>query len=506
MAPTRPTVEALTLKVEDVLVRLRDGSIRIPAFQRPLRWKGEDNLLFFDSLLGGYPVGSLLMWTRAEEPARVRLGPFETDAASNPRAWRVVDGQQRLTALAGGLLPVEHRPVDFDFGVDLLTEKVQRRPKKGSPTFVPLAVLGDLDALVPFLHANPAVDVHQTAALSKRLREYPLSIIVLDADDQSFVEDVFKRLNRSGKQLTRAEVFRASHGRKAAGKALARALEVGAEFHFGKLDESNLLRALKALEGQDPISDLKEPAAPDEDALVRGTREAVVLLKQTGIPTAELLPFSLPFGVLVAFFARHPAVSPRTRQLLDYWFWRATLSFKMQGDFSTIRALYQRAVIADEHEAAQKLLESVPVYAGHFDEDQTPTLKSAIGKLLALVLIAAGPRHLETGQLLPIASLLESHRPAELFQPLFPGVTQVGLLNSVFHPRLSPARLKKALTGARKELLDSHLLPFPFVEDFEWGGSRATLLREAFEAFAERKNGVSQSTRPALSALGDAES
>ncbi len=507
MASARPSVEAVTLKVEDVLARLREGSIRIPSFQRPLNWKAKDNLLFFDSLLGGYPVGSLLMWMRAEEPARVQLGPFVTEAGSNPRAWRVVDGQQRLTALAGALLPLPgSRPSDFDFGVDLATEKVMRRPKKPLASFVPLEILGNVDALVPFLHANPAVDVHKASTVSKRLREYPLSIIVLDADDQAFAEDVFTRLNRAGKPLTQVEVFRASHGRRVAGKALAGALAVGPEFRFGPLDESNLLRAMKALAGQDPISDLKETQAGDEDALIRGTREAVVLVKKSGVPTADLLPFSLPLGVLVAFFARHANVAARTRQLLEYWFWRATLSFRMKGDFSSIRNLYKRAVIMDEHESSQMLLEAVPAYAGNLETQPDPTLKSAVGQILALVMIEAGPRDLETGQLLNTSALLEAHRPSELFQPVGGGVTHAGLINSIFHPRLSAKRWRSALESAPQEVLRSHFLRPPLDGSIEWINERGGLLRLAFDSFAERKTGIGQSTRPALASLGEPES
>ena len=95
--------------------------------------------------------------------------------------------------------------------------------------------------------------------------------------------------------------------------------------------------------------------------------------------------------MLVAFFARHANVAARTRQLLEYWFWRATLSFKMQGDFSSIRSLFKRAVIADEHESSQQLLEAVPVYAGHLETQPDPTLKSAVGQILALVMLEAEP-------------------------------------------------------------------------------------------------------------------
>jgi uncharacterized protein with ParB-like and HNH nuclease domain len=58
MVARRPNVDAKTLKVEDLLARIESGQIRVPKFQRGLRWKREDNRLLFDSILQGYPVGS----------------------------------------------------------------------------------------------------------------------------------------------------------------------------------------------------------------------------------------------------------------------------------------------------------------------------------------------------------------------------------------------------------------------------------------------------------------
>lgn len=503
MASPRAKVDVQTLKVEDVLVRLREGSIRVPEFQRPLKWSREDNRLFFDSLLRGYPVGSLLVWVRPEEAGPVRLGPYETEAPGHSHAWRVVDGQQRLTALAGGLLPISNRPADFDFVVDITTGRVASPRDELGVSQVPLRVLGDIDSLVPWLHEHPRLDVRTAAEYSKRLREYPLSVIVLDVNDQSFVEDVFKRLNRSGKKLTQAEVFRASHGRRPAGRALTRAMAVGRELRFGSLDESNLLRALKVSSGRDPLADLEEPAPENADDLVRGTREAVVMLKHTGVPSSELIPFSLPFGVLVAFFARHREVSARNRQLLDFWFWRATLSFKLKGDFTSIRDLYARAVKDDEHEAVQALLAAVPNGFSGLDSQASFTLGSAAGKVLVLLLLSRGPRHLETGERLPVGQLLERAPLKSLMQPVARSVTGFGVPNTVFHPRLGRGQVRRALEQMNHEIASSHLLPSPFEDTRDWVEMRTSILKEALEQFVESKAGVLESTRPALVALGD---
>ncbi len=503
MATSPARVQGVTLKVEDVLQRLKDGSIRVPTFQRPLKWKREDNRLFFDSLLKNFPVGSLLMWVRDAPAARVEFGPVHLDVQGRPGAWQVVDGQQRLTALAGALFPDTARGADFDFVVEVDTGEVAQARGRLPPRWVPLAVLADTEQLLPFLHANPAVDIAKTSSLSKRLREYPFNAAILEADEQDFVQDVFKRLNTAGKRLTATEVFRASRGASQGGKALARAAQVGNDFHFGPLDESNLLRALKALNGKDPLEDAPADDGAAATSLERGAAEAVAFLKGVGIPVIELLPYSLVMGVLVAFFGAHPTVVARNRQLLAYWFWRATFGFQMGGDFSAIRRLYKLATIADESTAVQALLGDAREFRFPTFEPM-PTLRSAEGKALALSLLHSKPRHLVTGEPLRVEDLLWAQRPKPmtLFRQL-PLGSHLGLATAIFHPPIPRRELLHALDSATSEALRSHQLPAPFRDDAGYIVKRSEELESRFQDFVHDKGGSTASLRPPLSALAD---
>ena len=93
---TRPT--ATTLDVEQLTKWAWDGRIRIPHFQRPLRWQRDDVIKFFDSIVRGYPVGSLLLWHRPASAETLQLGALRIDAPQLPDALWVVDGQQRSRA------------------------------------------------------------------------------------------------------------------------------------------------------------------------------------------------------------------------------------------------------------------------------------------------------------------------------------------------------------------------------------------------------------------------
>lgn len=109
----RPEARAET--VEDLVRLAREGRVRVPEFQRGLNWSSTQVLDLFDSVYRGFPIGSLLLFRRRAEAASVRLGPLAVDAPEVPDAWWVVDGQQRLTALAASMArrhPLPSHPSD----------------------------------------------------------------------------------------------------------------------------------------------------------------------------------------------------------------------------------------------------------------------------------------------------------------------------------------------------------------------------------------------------------
>ncbi|MBK9644383.1 MAG: DUF262 domain-containing protein [Deltaproteobacteria bacterium] len=99
--PKRPRAESL--KVEDLISAAEEGRLRVPEFQRPLRWSSKNVVELFDSIVRGFPIGSLLLWSK-ELPAGVqRFGPVEVQAPAQREGLLLVDGQQRVTALIAAL-------------------------------------------------------------------------------------------------------------------------------------------------------------------------------------------------------------------------------------------------------------------------------------------------------------------------------------------------------------------------------------------------------------------
>lgn len=94
------SVNHSTDTLDSVVKAIRMGVFRLPRFQRPYVWTDEQVIRLFDSFFCGYHVGSLLVWERHDLPAsREVLGGVEV-ACPAGGGLLVVDGQQRIGAIA----------------------------------------------------------------------------------------------------------------------------------------------------------------------------------------------------------------------------------------------------------------------------------------------------------------------------------------------------------------------------------------------------------------------
>lgn len=99
-------MRATTPCVRSWLELMNDGSLRLPAFQRPWVWSDAQVARFIESIIHGYHVGTLLLWHRmaSDGTPMGSFGELQPVGASSARAIRgvhlVIDGQQRLGALA----------------------------------------------------------------------------------------------------------------------------------------------------------------------------------------------------------------------------------------------------------------------------------------------------------------------------------------------------------------------------------------------------------------------
>jgi len=380
--------------LDELVEMVKSGEVRVPTFQRGLKWTRRDVSRLFESIVLGYPIGNLLLWRRsAEQARRLRIGALEIDAPAMDQALFVVDGQQRLTSLANVLSDEGQTDPRFALSYDVASQ--QFVPTKSDSVFeIPLPVIFDLSRLLDWYRAHPALTedaalVTRANDVAKAIREYRVPIYVVDNSDPDVLRDIFDRMNNYGKQLSRAEIFSALHetdtGERTDSADPSSLGSIAREVHaitgYGIIDQDTILLAMLSRRGSDVSRDIRREFVPDADvidtrefptegpdearanltgALVRSVR---FLQQEAASPHFAFLPYRYLLVVLTRFFAHFPDPSDGTRRNLRRWFWRAaSLGPELTKGSITqaTRALGAKIIPGDEVRSMDGLLSMVP--------------------------------------------------------------------------------------------------------------------------------------------------
>jgi hypothetical protein len=344
---TQPS--ATTIDLEDLVKLAWDGYVRVPHFQRDFRWNREDVIRLFDSILKGYPVGSLLLWVRPAPEQTVRLGALKISAPNTDRAFWVVDGQQRITSLANALHEAGAADPRFALAYDLRTEKFVPRPAMDDPRVIPLPVVFDLQRVLRWFADHPEVAdyLDRATAVTKTLRQFKIPAYQVRQGDVRVLTDIFDRMNNYGKRLSRAEIFSAlfagDEGAKDDRLSIERiAHDIDADLGFGLIDNDTVLRAILARRGQDVAREIRiefddqerrgpiEFPGEDRDTAYQAGEDALrravhFLQSRVGVPHLSMLAYRYLLIVLSRLFAHHPEPDDRSLHLLRRWYWRAAV-------------------------------------------------------------------------------------------------------------------------------------------------------------------------------------
>jgi len=374
---------ARTFGLEELLRLVMEGKIRIPHFQRGIRWGPKEAAELLDSVLRGFPIGSLLLWKRTAPAETVHIGDIVISVPQQQEAYYVVDGQQRITTLANSLSKEYGKTGRFAMELDIKTLQVRTRRPGGSAT-IELPTLFHLRDFLSWNQANPqwAEQIETLNDAASRLREFHIPAYVVESDDESTLKEIFDRMNSAGKRLSRAEVFSAlfappepqSAARASIGKIQEHVL---GELRWGLVDDDTLLRVMLARRAPDVTREIRlefsdarkqdtDFPTEDRDEAYAGAElalnSAISFLIDIGVPHFSLLPYRYLLIVLARFFALFRQPSNYSVEMLRRWFWRAAIVGPNVSKASTTGAVrrYASAVVrGDEEGSIRRLIESV---------------------------------------------------------------------------------------------------------------------------------------------------
>lgn len=219
-------------KVADLLTDVKNGRIGLPDLQRPFVWKDNKVRELLDSMMKGYPIGYIMLWSSPEEYDNTGYIGKNDKIYSRPDDL-VIDGQQRLTALLASLYGVTIRdknykerkirisfnPLTREFAVwtqayerdaEWISEisKVFEADKEHSiskfrKAFIRSANEGRLKNNEPELTEDEEDIIEENINDLLNLGIYSLPTLKINAKaDEEDVADIFVRVNSGGQNLT----------------------------------------------------------------------------------------------------------------------------------------------------------------------------------------------------------------------------------------------------------------------------------------------------------------
>lgn len=219
-------------KVADLLADVKSGRIGLPDLQRPFVWKDNKVRELLDSMLKGYPIGYVMLWSSpAEYDNTAQIG-------KNEKLYKrpddlVIDGQQRLTALLAAMygvtikdknfkerrIRISFNPLTRDFAV--WTQAFERNPEwiteissvftadqdhsisKFRKAFIKTCNEGRQRNGTPELTDEEEDLIEENINDLLNLGIYSLPTLKINAKaDEEDVADIFVRVNSGGQKLT----------------------------------------------------------------------------------------------------------------------------------------------------------------------------------------------------------------------------------------------------------------------------------------------------------------
>jgi len=357
-ASARPDIISLDVMLRDI----DEGRIRIPKFQRPYVWTPQMMRELFQSVLSGYPIGSLLLWEPrdADVPSLGNIGPIKTpEKVSNAGISFVLDGHQRLATLYGVLRLPDTSDMDANtrsdrlawhiaFDLDKDEPRQMRFPDDlNDPAILPLRAVLRTSEFIRFARRidksehltddQKGLFLDRADNVQRAIRDYRIPLTIMKDGTVDDAVAIFSRVNRTGRKISADEMASALtfHEGFDLEEAIDEILGSLDEFGFGDINRNIILQSLLQAAGQNftkPNFDnlaapktrdaVKAAVAPVRNSLRSG---AQFLNDEIGFKTGRLLPYALQLFLLGVFFRSLNDASRldhgTARYRLKRWFW-----------------------------------------------------------------------------------------------------------------------------------------------------------------------------------------
>ena len=317
VAGSSPTIESLATS-------FRDSELAMPEIQRGEVWTPRQIAELLDSLYRGFPIGTMLFWRPTEQ---VETREHSVDPANATRF--VLDGQQRLTALAGVRFDGEPKIL---FNAEEEEFTVATAATVVNPLLIPVSEILQSGA-TEVADERGILDREDRKTLLKRLTQVEkikdISVTVHTVEDFTYAEvaEIFIRANTTGRPLGSADIAIARIALRLPGMVSGQLQEFRQSLEGGgwNIEVPLIIRCLVAVAtGRSELAAIRDLSASDLDSAWRKTALAIEdflnhLRNDLGVDSWDYVTAGNALVVPVACVAHYGSENVDKRKLLR-WF------------------------------------------------------------------------------------------------------------------------------------------------------------------------------------------
>lgn len=339
-------IETTSIRIPELIDRVGAGEFLIPKFQREFVWDSSTIKLFFDSILRGFPVGSLILWTPSEVSFEVEteVGGIKIVGNRKGNGEYVLDGRQRITTLMSVLNP--DGDLFDNYYIDLSTDDIlyaSNGARKSHPRYLKLGVAFDPVLLLDRLDdikKHPSIREDQkryyqekAKEINKILSRYSIGVVGVEGGEIDEATVIFYRLNSQGVDISEDYMIQAmAYGENnnfRFGEEITKILESLQQYNFDGLKRGVIFRCVfnyldkPVLNGKAKLLlKVKKQLPSIMGEMASDVRRLVEFLyHDLGMVKSELLPNWNQFIFLSYYFRKHrEGLNPEQKGELMRWF------------------------------------------------------------------------------------------------------------------------------------------------------------------------------------------
>jgi len=324
------------------------GQIKIPQFQREFVWDFKKCASLMDSIVKGYPIGTLIFWKTKERLRAIRDigGCILPEPDEGDFVEYVLDGQQRLTALFASLkgLKVERESGKTDDFAEMYIDLEAKEDEQIITADISDSGNGSAIRITDLLHGGLRRLARYPEKFHGKLEEYKEHIVsynysVVQVKEVSIdiAAEIFTRINLGGRPLTLFEIMVAKTFDP------TRDFDLSERFHaliedlkplnYETISDAIVLQTISLLldnecKRQTILKLDKGDFINIWTDVVDGIERAVEYFRGFyRIPVSQILPYNALIVPFAYFFYNHPDRPTGEKQkYLEDFFWRCSLS------------------------------------------------------------------------------------------------------------------------------------------------------------------------------------